>query len=228
MDFRFVKISFVFRDLTEFAIISQTTRGNRCLEYDGFRFGQIQNASTNEACRWRCTSNIENTKNRRCNATLTTRIVDGYEMIKLKECVHQHARYPWTFSDIVEEKKRNQRYINRVIHFENVIEFLFHSISDSNTDKLVPFLVINTKFLIFSRLNHICKYRSVGSRTPSFIIRWISFRNFRQIRMHLEMHFPNRKHEQTMQRYNTNETHWRLRNDRIHQMYSPTCETIAN
>lgn len=81
-----------FSDYSTFAIIKISTRGHRHLLYDGFRFGQTRTSSDDE-CVWRCTSTV-NKQRKRCNATLYTKIIDGYEMINStkmnKKCIHEH------------------------------------------------------------------------------------------------------------------------------------------
>lgn len=72
-----------------FANIVNTSRGHRRLICNGFRFGELP--TTGNAVRWRCTA-LETKTKKRCNAKLTTKMIDGYEMIEATYTAHNHAK----------------------------------------------------------------------------------------------------------------------------------------
>lgn len=76
---------FPFRLDYIFAYISENERGFRHLHYKSYRFG-VRNSYKDETV-WRCTAvstltNANILSNNRCNAKVSTRIINGYEMIR--------------------------------------------------------------------------------------------------------------------------------------------------
>lgn len=69
-----------------------TSRGFRHLLFDGNTFGEFKVKT--DTISWRCTANIpdQNKKCKRCNASLTTRMINGYEMIRSIAVRHSHPR----------------------------------------------------------------------------------------------------------------------------------------
>lgn len=70
-------------DYSVFAEIYVTKRGFRRLVYNGEQFGELNNGP--HTTRWRCVSQIINKitkKCGKCKAHLTTKVINGYEMIK--------------------------------------------------------------------------------------------------------------------------------------------------
>lgn len=68
-----------------------TSRGYRRLMHNGFRFGiHVQNG---DEIRWRCTKSRRDkiTGHRtNCYATIRTKLINGYEMYKDTNVIHDH------------------------------------------------------------------------------------------------------------------------------------------
>lgn len=116
-----------FQDFSDFANIKESKYGlkQRFLLYDGYRFTQsrtlLRKTDGGPQFRWRCTSKITNS-NRRCNNLLATKIVDGYEMLAPKKCVHKHPKplnqsYAWTQTNIL------RFYVNKQTEIWDVIRW---------------------------------------------------------------------------------------------------------
>lgn len=83
------KISFI-SEYTTYARITITKNGYRHLIHNDYRFGETK--VTGHSVFWRCTANIRdhNNKSKRCATQLTTKIVNGYEMIRNAFVCHMH------------------------------------------------------------------------------------------------------------------------------------------
>lgn len=82
---------FHFSEFRTYANIEITKQGYRHLIQDGYRYGETK--VTDRCVYWRCTANIrdDNTlKSKRCVAQITTKIQNGYEMIRTTNVKHSH------------------------------------------------------------------------------------------------------------------------------------------
>lgn len=79
-------------EYTTYAQIEITKNGYRHLLHDNYRFGETK--VTDHCVFWRCTANIRDPLNsnrsKRCVTQLTTKIVNGYEMIRNPYVCHVH------------------------------------------------------------------------------------------------------------------------------------------
>lgn len=82
----------IFSEYTTYAQIEITKNGYRHLIQDGYRYGETK--VTDRCVYWRCTANIRDgvNKSKRCVAQVTTKIQNGYEMIKTTKIVHSHPQ----------------------------------------------------------------------------------------------------------------------------------------
>lgn len=76
-----ILIFFSDKDFTEFAIVTKNRRGFPCLHYEVYKFGIRRDNSNSTNHYWRC-NKPSRTNNSRCNATVQTKIVNGYEMVR--------------------------------------------------------------------------------------------------------------------------------------------------
>lgn len=82
-----------FPEFRTYANIEITKQGYRHLIQDGYRYGETK--VTDRCVYWRCTANIrdDNTcKSKRCVAQITTKIQNGYEMIRTTNVKHSHPK----------------------------------------------------------------------------------------------------------------------------------------
>lgn len=82
-----------FPEFRTYANIEITKQGYRHLTQDGYRYGETK--VTDRCVYWRCTANIrdDNTcKSKRCVAQITTKIQNGYEMIRTTNVKHSHPK----------------------------------------------------------------------------------------------------------------------------------------
>lgn len=82
---------FYISEYSTYAHIEITKNGYRHLLLDGYTFGELK--VTDQSVHWRCTSNIRDpikNKFKRCITHVTTRILNGYEMVKNAHVVHTH------------------------------------------------------------------------------------------------------------------------------------------
>lgn len=79
-------------EYTTYAKIEITKSGYRHLIQDGYKYGETK--VTDQYVHWRCTANIrdDQNKSKRCVAVITTKIRNGYEMIRSTKIKHVHPR----------------------------------------------------------------------------------------------------------------------------------------
>lgn len=77
-------------EYSTYANIEMTRNGYRHLIHDGFTFGETK--VTDRYIHWRCTANIRDhsNKSKRCATQITTKILNGYEMIRSINVRHSH------------------------------------------------------------------------------------------------------------------------------------------
>ena len=78
------------KDYTEFAIVTKNGRGFPCLHYEVYKFG-IRRHNTNNTIYWRCNAKDYTNPfrtNTRCNATVQTKTINGYEMVRKHKWNH--------------------------------------------------------------------------------------------------------------------------------------------
>lgn len=71
---------------SHFAYIKSDERGFRHIIFEGYKFGYRSENATGSTY-WRCTSQIKKTKIR-CNASVSTKVLNGYEMLKKENHIH--------------------------------------------------------------------------------------------------------------------------------------------
>lgn len=71
-----------------FALITQSERGFRHLNFEGYRFGVRTHRADGTV--WRCTalSSLANRTQSRCNATVHTKIIGNHEMVRKVKPIH--------------------------------------------------------------------------------------------------------------------------------------------
>lgn len=79
-----------FAEYSHHARIEVTKNGYRHLLLNGYTFGETK--VTDKYVHWRCTANIRdhNNKSKRCATQVTTKIRNGYEMIRNAYVTHSH------------------------------------------------------------------------------------------------------------------------------------------
>lgn len=80
----------IFTEYTHHARIEIAKNGYRHLFLNGYTFGETKVQS--EHISWRCTANIFdiNRKSKRCATQITTKVLNGYEMIRNPYVKHSH------------------------------------------------------------------------------------------------------------------------------------------
>lgn len=79
-----------FPEYTTYARIEVTKNGYRHLLHHGYTYGETK--VTDKYIHWRCTANIRDAinKSKRCAVQVTTKIRNGYEMLRKSNVKHTH------------------------------------------------------------------------------------------------------------------------------------------